>query len=114
MSVSLVKEAPTATFTNGAFGQQFGGLLFKPHIGPVGGELVEHAIMVASSIWTASQFSQIENRDWHAPGALAGNAPVRPVFDHAVDPLAPPVGHPLHPVDRLQRFFAAARFSPWR
>ena len=40
-----------------------------------------------------------EQRDRHAPGALARDAPVGPALDHAVDALLAPVGRPLHLAD---------------
>src|SRR2546422_6887111 len=45
-----------------------------------------------------------ESRDRHAPHALAGEAPVRPVLDHAVDAVAAPLRNPAHTgVDRIER-----------
>ena len=43
----------------------------------------------------ASHCLTVKDRDGHPPGALPGNAPVRAVFDHAVDSLPAPVGNPV-------------------
>ena len=43
------------------------------------------------------------DRDGHAPRALAADAPVRPVLQHAADALAAPPGHPCTLVDLRQR-----------
>ena len=45
-----------------------------------------------------------EGDDGNPPGSLAGDAPVRPVLDHAIDPVMAPVGNPFHPVDLGQSF----------
>jgi hypothetical protein len=47
----------------------------------------------------------VEHRDRDAPETLAGDAPVRPVLDHPVDPVPPPGGDPCHAVDGLKRLF---------
>ena len=44
----------------------------------------------------------VEDRDGHAPGALARQAPVGPVLDHVVDALAPPSRDPANPVDLVE------------
>ena len=49
-----------------------------------------------------------EQRDRHAPGALARDAPVRPVLDHAGDALLAPGRRPLHFLDVAQRVRAQA------
>ena len=45
----------------------------------------------------------VEDRDRHAPGPLAREAPVGPVLDHVVDAVAPPVRDPADPVDLPER-----------
>src|SRR5690349_5765340 len=45
----------------------------------------------------------IKDRDRHAPGALARDAPVGPALKHAADALAPPRRDPLHLVDGFER-----------
>ena len=47
-----------------------------------------------------------EQRDRHAPGALARDAPVRAGRDHAVDALLAPGRDPLHALDLAQRVLA--------
>ena len=49
-----------------------------------------------------------EQRDRHAPGALARQAPVRAVLDHVVDALFAPGRHPLRLLDVTQRVRAQA------
>src|SRR5215472_14614647 len=44
--------------------------------------------------------------DGHAPETLAGNAPVRALFDHFVHAVFTPTGNPLHAMNFCQRFFA--------
>jgi hypothetical protein len=41
----------------------------------------------------------VKDGDGHAPGPLARDAPVRPVQDHVVDPVAAPVRDPAHAVN---------------
>src|SRR5579864_5051006 len=50
-----------------------------------------------------------EERDRHAPGALARDTPVGPALDHAGDPLLTPAGRPLHSADIAQRMLAQRR-----
>ena len=45
-----------------------------------------------------------ENRQWHTPGALTRDAPIRPRLDSAVDAVAAPRGQPFDLVDFPQRF----------
>ena len=42
-----------------------------------------------------------EQGDWHAPCALAGNAPVGPLLQHAVNARPAPVGYPLNIFHRV-------------
>ena len=50
-----------------------------------------------------------EQRDRHAPGALAADAPVGTPGHHAGDALLAPTRHPAHVLDRLQRGGAQGR-----
>ena len=50
-----------------------------------------------------------EQRDRHAPGPLARNAPVRAVLDHAADALLAPAGNPGHRADGIQCLAAQSR-----
>src|SRR5262245_50396559 len=45
-----------------------------------------------------------EARDWHAPDALAREAPVGPVGDHSIDAIPAPWRNPSHAIDFRQRF----------
>jgi hypothetical protein len=49
-----------------------------------------------------------EQRQRHAPAALARDAPVGTAGDHAGDALLAPVGHPVHLADLAQRGLAQA------
>ncbi len=49
-----------------------------------------------------------EDRDRDAPGTLPGNAPVRAILDHAVDPLLAPTGNPFNPLDPVKRLLPQA------
>src|SRR5271157_5665133 len=71
--------------------------LFKPlHNIAQRGEIAE---LLAASIAE-------EDDDRNAPETLAGDAPVRAVFDHFVDALLAPAGNPLHIVNFPQGFLA--------
>ena len=50
----------------------------------------------------------IKNRDRHAPGALARDAPVAPVAHHRLDPVAAALRHPGHGSDRREGLVAEA------
>ena len=54
----------------------------------------------------------VDRRNRHAPGALARDAPVRPVRDHVVDAVVAPRRDPLHVmVDRVERRLAQRRVA---
>ena len=44
----------------------------------------------------------VKDGDRHAPGALAGDAPVAPLLDHRFDPVATGSRGPLHCGDRIK------------
>ncbi len=48
----------------------------------------------------------VKRDDRHAPVALAGDAPVRPLLHHVADALFAPGRDPAHLADRFQRLFA--------
>mmetsp|Transcript_17607 Transcript_17607/g.38132 ORF Transcript_17607/g.38132 Transcript_17607/m.38132 type:complete len:227 (+) Transcript_17607:1508-2188(+) len=50
----------------------------------------------------------VEDRDGHAPGSLAGNAPVTAGFYKGVDAILSHIGNPLNRIHRLQRLFPKA------
>ena len=69
------------------------------------GSLTLHQIgYLADQLRVQEDFSpgREEDRQGHAPGALATDAPVRPRLHRATDPVPPPVGEPLGLVDLLQ------------
>ncbi|VTR68162.1 hypothetical protein DESC_70002 [Desulfosarcina cetonica] len=100
------KTGVAAVRADRVLGHQFGNRFLEPHVGPVGGELIENMVHGGLVHVHGVALLADEDRDRHPPGPLAGNAPVRPIFDHAVDALAAPVGNPLHAVDLFQGFFA--------
>ena len=51
-------------------------------------------------------FFTAEHGNGNAPCPLPGDAPVRPVFDHAVNTVPSPAGDPFHPVDFFQSLFS--------
>ena len=88
------------------FGHQVFRLFFKPDIRAV---FFHHRHQVVEDVLREQfvfAFGAVENRDRNAPQPLSGNAPVRAVFHHTVDAVAPPGGDPLHLVDGRQRLFA--------
>ena len=53
-----------------------------------------------------------EQRHRHAPGALARDAPVRAILDHAGDALLAPGRRPVHLLDVAQRVLAQVPLRP--
>ena len=48
-------------------------------------------------------FGVVKRRNRHAPGALAGDAPIGPGLDRALDPVDAPVRHPFDAVNLSER-----------
>ena len=86
-----------------AFAQVFIGE-FKPDVGTV---FLHHIRDFANQSGVQDGFAVFVKEDGqrHAPGALAGDAPVRPGFHRAVNAVAAPGGQPLH----LVYFFQGLR-----
>ena len=65
---------------------------------------------MASRPWaSADHFAAslaVNRRDGHAPGTLAGNAPVGAAFHHVVDAVLAPRGNPFHLLDLRQALFS--------
>ena len=92
-----------ALFTGQALGHE---LLQRPLVPGVGAVLVEDGRGAFDDRRGEHRFATagtVERRDWHTPGALAGDAPVRAARDHVVDAVAAPGRNPLDLlVDRVK------------
>ena len=90
--------------------QQLGGVFFKPDIRTMGFKQpvdILHDPVIQQQCFA---LIAVKNRNRHTPGPLPGNTPVRPVFNHAVNSIAPPTGYPLDGVDCRQRILAQVIF----
>ena len=105
--VGLLPEIfPAARGAAGPRGQQASSLPLEPDIGSVLADQSDHMIQNRLRHEFAVAPLAIKHRDRNAPEPLPGDAPIRPVLDHAVNPVATPGGKPVHRVDRGQRFLA--------
>jgi hypothetical protein len=68
----------------------------KPDVGPVPIHEGRHVLHEPLLGQKRAALGAVQDRDGNTPGALARDAPVGPVGDHAVDPLLAPGGNPLH------------------
>ena len=76
-------------------GRSEAGLAQEPGVGALGGEdRRRHGGRPRRSASGLPQAWHLKAGMGHAPGALAGDAPVGPAGDHAGDPLLAPVGDP--------------------
>src|SRR6185369_16013112 len=87
-------------------GEQSFGAPVEPDIGAFLFEDLRYVVhdRAVGDVFAAGGTGERGDRD--APGALAGNAPVGTVLDHAVDPLPSPFRNPLYLVDGFQRLVA--------
>ncbi len=83
--------------------EEVGGRLFQPDVGAVFGEEVVDVLHNGFIDQQLAAALAIEDGDGHPPGPLPGDAPVRPVFDHPVNPVPSPARNPFDPVDFGQR-----------
>ena len=91
-----------------AFAQETGRLAGEPRIRAFFLERIDNPFV---DVFVEENFSGVffhENRDRHAPGALARDHPVRALLDHAVQPVAAARRVKRRLVYRLQRFAAQA------
>ena len=90
-------------FPIGGFHQspQFGGGFFEPDVRAV---LFDQGGGVADDLGVEDGVALrvVERGDGHAPGALAGDAPVGTGFDRAFDAVFAPIGNPIDIVDGVQ------------
>src|SRR5689334_12323690 len=79
-------------------------LKIEPGIKPV---LFDAVSNLAQQPWSlrmqAHRFAVDEHRDWHAPGPLPGDAPVRTSLHHLLDATLAPSRRPVHFMDGFQR-----------
>ena len=84
--------------------QQFGGVQRIPHVHAFAFDPVRNfAHQFHAARMRLSGFAMHEQRDRHAPGALARDGPVRPSLDHAGDARLAPLRIPGHRFDGGQR-----------
>ena len=95
----LLESAVSAVGADRPGRQQLSGLPLKPNVGTVLPDERHNMIQHGPGQQFPAAVATIENGDRDAPQTLAGNAPVRPVFHHAVDPVPSPGGNPLDFVD---------------
>ncbi len=89
------------------YAQALGNTLFKPGIDAFGFDDACKPLEDCRTVGVGLLIFTIdEQTQRHAPGALARDAPVRAIFDHAANPCLAPVGNPAHLVDRGQRIAA--------
>ena len=82
--------------------QQLTGIEVKPGIDAVALHPHRDLLHQPLSIWVQiTRHFVHKQRNRHAPGTLAGDTPVGPVSQHAVDPRAAPIRDPLHALHRL-------------
>src|SRR5438445_10286801 len=87
--VPLLVEVPAAALRAGcAWRQQFSSLPFEPDVGAVLLDQLGDMLDDRRRDQDLAASLARESRDRHAPHALAGEAPVRPFLDHAVDAIA--------------------------
>ena len=100
--VEFLVEVPAAAGRAGGFGRdERRGVADEPGVGALGGE--DRGDMAADTGvgQRPPAGPALEGRDGHTPRPLAGNAPVGPSGEHAVDPLPAPLGDPVDPADGL-------------
>ena len=94
----------------GAFGQaEFASERRVIELEPdIGAALRNKVRQLANPRWIEDGIAcrRIENRQWHAPAALARDHPVGPRFHRAGDAIFAPGRQPAHILDRGQRFGA--------
>ena len=88
--------------------QQTGLVALPPHVGAV---LGDQGLDVGEGVGIEQHLAAvavIKDRDRHAPGALARDAPVAPVAHHRLDPVAAALRHPDHRGDGREGLVAEA------
>src|SRR5438128_5951964 len=105
--VPLLVEVPAAALRAGcAWRQQFSSLPFEPDVGTVLLDQLGDMLDDRRRDEDLAASLARESRDRHAPHALAGEAPVRPFLDHAVDAIAAARREPSYYVDLLKCFLS--------
>ena len=102
-----VEDVADFFVVSGLIAQQLGGVQCIPDVHAALLHLVgNHAHQFHRARMRLAGFAMHEQRDRHAPGALAADAPVRAAFHHAGDARLAPGRVPLHVLDGGQRIAA--------
>ena len=97
----LIEGCAAALGAGCALGEQLGGVLIEPGVGALFAEDigdVEHGFPVDIGL---AAILAVEDRDRHAPLALAGDTPVLAVADHRGDAILAPCRDPANGVDSV-------------
>ena len=78
--------------------KELGLARFVPRIDPALADGIDDALVHACVLQVGAVLAD-EQRDRHAPCALARKHPVGPAFDHRADTIAPAFGHEAHALD---------------
>ena len=77
------------------------GFVLIPSVGALLAEQLADGLDGGIGDMVSAALLAVEGRDGHAPSALAADAPVVAVANHALHAVVAPIGHPLHGVDGL-------------
>ncbi len=102
----FLKGVPSAFPADRARRHQILRRLLKPHVGATLGDEVSHMVDYLGVREHLSACRADEGRDRCPPHPLSGQAPVRAVLDHSVDPVAPSGRDPCNPTDFRERLSA--------
>src|SRR3989442_1546336 len=106
----FVEVAPAALRAGRASRQEISGLPFEPDVRAVLLDQLGDMLDDRRRDQDLAASRAHESRNRHAPYTLAGEAPVRPVLDHAVDAIAAARRGPSYYVGLLQCFFSGILF----
>ena len=101
MSVSFLKVRGAAG-ARGPRGQQVRRRGVEPEIGALSAHPLDDPLQNLRGEEHRAALPAVKGHDGHAPGPLAGDAPVRAPLHHLVDALPAPAGNPGDPVDGRQ------------
>ena len=102
-----IEDVGDLLVVGGLVAQQFAGVERVPDVDTVLLDAIgDQTHQLGAARMRLTGFAVHEQRDRHAPGALARDRPVRAAFDHAGDARLAPFGIPGHILDRGQRIVA--------